>query len=80
MSSVKYTSIVTIYDEAVTPYKNGQLPAGPNVTNITLQRACPIDFAEHIGTSFDPNALRLVLNALDPVHAKSSCRFVPTVF
>ena len=77
---VRYTTIVTRYDKAVTPYTSGLLTAAANVTNEVLQKVCPLDFAEHIGLAYDPNSLRLVLNALDPAHARSSCQFVPTVF
>ena len=77
---VRYTMIATRYDELVTPSTSGFLPAAPNVTDMTVQSACPWDFAGHIGIAFDPNALRLVLNALDPAHAKRSCQLVPPVF
>jgi pimeloyl-ACP methyl ester carboxylesterase len=77
---VRYTMIATRYDGLVTPSTSGFLPAAPNVKDITVQSVCPWDFANHIGMPFDPNALRLVLNALDPAHAKQSCRFVPTIF
>ncbi len=77
---VRYTNIVTRYDEIVTPYTSGLLPAAPNVTNRVVQRSCVWDFAAHVGVVFSPNALRLVLNALDPAHARSSCRFIPTIF
>ncbi len=77
---VRYTTIVSRYDEIVTPYTNGLLPAAPNVTNRVVQNSCILDFALHVGVAYDPNALRLVLNALDPANARSSCRFVPAVF
>ncbi len=77
---VRYTTIVSRYDELVTPYWNGQLPSASNVTNRVVQRSCIWDFAAHVGIAFSPNALRLVLNALDPANARSSCRFVPTIF
>ncbi|KOG11763.1 esterase/lipase family protein [Streptomyces viridochromogenes] len=74
---VDYTVIATRYDEAVTPYRNQFLKAGPRakVRNITLQDICPQDLSEHISIAYDSNALQIVLNALDPAHARSvHCR------
>ena len=68
LPGVDYTVIETMYDEVVTPYQSAFL-TGPNVHNITLQDVCPLDFSEHLGTAFDPVAMRLALNALDPSHA-----------
>ena len=76
---VRYTVISTQFDEIVTPWQSSFLPSGPNVTNLRLQDVCPVDFSGHIGLAYSPNALRLVLNALDPAHASSSCRLVPIV-
>jgi len=68
---ITYTTIMTRYDELVTPYTSGRLPAAPNVTNIVVQNQCPIDFAEHIAVAFDPTVGQDVLNALDPAHARA---------
>jgi hypothetical protein len=65
---VKYTVIETIYDEVVTPYTSAFL-SGPNVTNITLQSQCLLDFSDHRAVIYDQIALQDVLNALDPAHA-----------
>ncbi|MDQ2726420.1 MAG: lipase family protein [Actinomycetota bacterium] len=65
---VAYTVIETTHDEVVTPYASAFLSGG-NVTNITLQDQCPTDFADHLTTPYDPNALHDVLNALDPATA-----------
>ena len=74
---VTYTTIMTRYDELVTPYTSGRLPAAPNVTNIVLQDQCPKDFAEHIAVAFDPTVGQDILNALDPAHKKPvPCRLV----
>ncbi|MEV6169137.1 alpha/beta fold hydrolase [Streptomyces sp. NPDC051954] len=69
---VDYTTIVTRYDEVVTPYHNQFLKAGPGATvrNILLQEICPQDLSEHISIAYDSNALQLVRNTLDPAHAK----------
>ncbi|CAM3612133.1 esterase/lipase family protein [Smaragdicoccus niigatensis] len=65
----KYTNIVTTLDEVITPYTSGIIP-GANVTNIVLQDVCPADSSGHLGLTFDPNVFSLVLNALDPAHAR----------
>jgi triacylglycerol esterase/lipase EstA (alpha/beta hydrolase family) len=65
LPGVEYTVIETMYDEIVTPYQSAFLD-GPGVNNITLQNVCPLDFSEHLGTAFDPIALQLIFNALDP--------------
>jgi triacylglycerol lipase len=66
---VTYTTIMTRYDELVTPYTSGRLTA-PNATNIVVQDQCPIDFAEHVAVAFDPTVGQDILNALDPAHRK----------
>lgn len=79
---VKYTNIVTRYDEVVTPYTNQYLTAGPGakVTNILLQDVCRLDMTDHIGSSYDPIVHRLVLNALDPARAVApGCYPVPPI-
>ena len=54
--------------------------SGPGVTNIELQQQCPLDGSEHLATPFDHIALRDVLNALDPVHARApSCGVVAPI-
>jgi triacylglycerol lipase len=73
---VTYTTIMTKYDELVTPYTSGRLDA-PNATNIVVQNQCPIDFAEHLAVAFDPTVAQDILNALDPAHPKPvPCRLV----
>jgi triacylglycerol esterase/lipase EstA (alpha/beta hydrolase family) len=69
VSGVKYTVIVTKYDEIVTPYTSGYL-SGSNVTNLLLQDSCSLDLSEHatIGLT-DVIAFHLAANALDPAHA-----------
>lgn len=66
---VQYTTIMTRYDEAVTPYTSGRLDA-PNATNIVVQDQCPLDYSEHVTVAFDPIVGRDILNALDPAHPK----------
>lgn len=64
---IEYTTIMTEYDQLVTPYTSGHLDGA---TNIVLQDVCPNDFSEHIAVVFNPNVGRLVLNALDPANAQ----------
>ncbi len=64
-----YTNIVSRDDHVVTPYTSGVIDA-PNVTNIVLQDACPLDISGHLSLAIDPNVTQLVLRALDPDHAK----------
>ncbi|MFE3544093.1 esterase/lipase family protein [Nocardia sp. NPDC059177] len=62
---VTYTTLVTKYDQIVTPYDQQYL-SGPNVTNITLQDGCPVDLSEHLATMYSERVWRFVLNALSP--------------
>ncbi|MGW3998577.1 esterase/lipase family protein [Amycolatopsis sp. NPDC004772] len=77
---IRYTVIQTRYDDVVTPYRSAFLAPAPNVRNILLQDVCGLDFTDHLGITYDPVAQGLVLNALDPAHAKTPpCVFVPPV-
>ncbi|WP_326946251.1 alpha/beta fold hydrolase [Amycolatopsis sp. NBC_01307] len=77
---IDYTVIQTRYDDVVTPYTSAYLKAAPNVKNILLQNVCGLDFTDHLGITYDPVAQGLVLNALDPAHAKTPpCLLVPPV-
>jgi triacylglycerol lipase len=69
VAGVTYTTIMTKYDELVTPYTSGRLNA-PNATNIVVQNQCPIDYSEHLSVAFDPTVGQDILNALDPAHAR----------
>jgi triacylglycerol esterase/lipase EstA (alpha/beta hydrolase family) len=64
---IDYTSIVTRYDELVTPYTSG---IEPGMTNIVLQNVCPLDFSDHLEIASSPTSAQLILNALDPAHPK----------
>ncbi|MFD7901841.1 lipase family alpha/beta hydrolase [Kitasatospora sp. NPDC059747] len=68
LPGVEYTVIASRFDEVVTPYTNSYLPAGPHVTNLTLQDQCVADAADHLEGPYDPVALADVRNALDPAH------------
>jgi triacylglycerol esterase/lipase EstA (alpha/beta hydrolase family) len=78
---VSYTVVETKDDEVVTPYTNAFLPAGPNVTNITLQNQCPLDESDHLEIANDPVAMADMLNALDPAQpVRVPCLLVLPVF
>jgi triacylglycerol lipase len=71
---VKYTNIVTKYDELVTPYTSG---IEKGMRNIIIQDKCALDFGEHFEIAADPVAAAVVLNALDPAHRRPvPCRLV----
>ncbi len=73
---VIYTNIATRYDELVSPHTSSFLD-GPNVTNITLQDRCAIDFSDHLSIISSPITGRHILNALDPAHAQTpACTLV----
>jgi len=63
---VNYTVIESVDDEVVTPYTNAFLPAASNVTNITVNKQCGLDFSDHLEIAADPVAMADMLNALDP--------------
>jgi pimeloyl-ACP methyl ester carboxylesterase len=66
---IQYTTVMTRYDELVTPYTSGYLDR-PNVDNWILQDHCEQDLAGHSGMSFDPIAGQIMLNALEPARAR----------
>ena len=74
VDGVRYTNVITRYDELVVPYTSG---IEPGMRNIVLQDVCPQDASEHGQIAASPNAARIVLNTLDPAHAKPvRCRVV----
>ena len=72
---VTYTNIVTKYDEVVVPYTSGIQTGYRNMRNIVLQDRCANDFSDHLQIAASANGAQLVLNALDPAHARAiTCR------
>jgi triacylglycerol esterase/lipase EstA (alpha/beta hydrolase family) len=70
VAGVRFTVIETNRDEVVTPFANAFLRT-PGVTNELVQDVCPADTSGHIALATeDQNAWQLVLNALDPAHAR----------
>ncbi len=68
--SVRYSNIVSQYDELAIPHTVAFLPSGPNVRNIRIQDVCPNDRVGHLGMIADPNVTQVLLNELDPERAK----------
>jgi triacylglycerol lipase len=62
-----YTSIVSRYDEVVTPYTSGIL-GEPGATDVVLQDFCRSDISGHLGQAVDPNVTGLILHALDTTY------------
>jgi triacylglycerol esterase/lipase EstA (alpha/beta hydrolase family) len=70
-AGVIYTNIATRYDELVSPAPTASFLSGPNVTNITVQDRCAVDFSDHLSIISSPTTGRYILNALDPAHAQA---------
>ncbi|MBE1498372.1 pimeloyl-ACP methyl ester carboxylesterase [Amycolatopsis lexingtonensis] len=69
-----YTSIVSKYDEVVTPYTSGILNE-PGATDIVLQDFCASDASGHLSQAIDPNVTGLILHALDASYAPACTPF-----
>ncbi|GAA4930936.1 esterase/lipase family protein [Streptomyces coeruleoprunus] len=68
--AVDHTVVTTVHDQVVTPFTSSYLPPSAHVTNHTVQTYCLTNRSDHTTISYDPVAARLVLNALDPAHAR----------
>lgn len=66
-AGITYTNIVTEHDQLVTPYTSG-IERG--MRNFVVQDGCAEDQSEHFEIASDPLGARIVLNTLDPAHAK----------
>ncbi|MEV4318007.1 alpha/beta fold hydrolase [Actinocrispum sp. NPDC049592] len=74
VTGVRFTMVMTKYDEAVVPYTSGTMSGA---TNVVLQDQCPQDHSGHGMVGFSPNATQVVLDALDPAHAQPiHCSYV----
>ncbi|MEJ4100522.1 alpha/beta fold hydrolase [Corynebacterium mastitidis] len=60
---VKYVSISTLFDEAVTPLSASQYTA-EGAENYVLQDGCSLDASEHLGITYSPRAIAMTANAL----------------
>ncbi|MBB6403449.1 alpha/beta fold hydrolase [Arthrobacter sp. AZCC_0090] len=73
-----YTVISTTHDEVVTPYQSQSLAgSSAQVTNITIQDACPLDLIEHDQTPNDPVVHQWVMNALSQQDSPADPAFRP---
>jgi pimeloyl-ACP methyl ester carboxylesterase len=70
-----YTSIVSRYDEVVTPYTSGILNE-PGAKDVVLQDFCRSDAAGHLSQAIDPNVTGLILHALDSRYTPRCTPFV----
>ncbi|MDI9919171.1 alpha/beta fold hydrolase [Rhodococcus sp. IEGM 1379] len=69
MPGIRYTNIVTRYDELVLPYTNGLEP-GPNATNIVVQEGCEQDISDHLAIAASRRSAMFALNALDSANPR----------
>ncbi|SDI06553.1 Lipase (class 2) [Sinosporangium album] len=71
VAGVEYITIITRHDMVVTPYTNQFLSPGPGakVTNIVLQDVCALDMTDHVGITYDPIAIQITRNHLNPADA-----------
>jgi triacylglycerol lipase len=67
LKGIRYTNIMTRYDELVQPYTSGRVRG---MHNIVVQDLCATDYTEHFEIASDPVAAQVVLNTLDPSHAQ----------
>ncbi len=64
---ITYTNIITEHDQLVVPYTSG-IQRG--MRNIVVQDKCAEDRSEHFEIASTPTGTQIVLNTLDPAHAK----------
>lgn len=67
LTGIRYTNIMTKYDQLVVPYTSGRVKG---MRNFVVQDFCDTDYSEHFEIAADPVAARLVLNTLDPRHQR----------
>ncbi len=65
IEGIRYTNIMSRYDELVIPWHSGR---EPGMKNIVLQDVCRTDYTEHFEIAADPVGAHLALNRLDPKH------------
>nr|WP_232236224.1 alpha/beta fold hydrolase [Nocardia sp. BMG51109] len=74
---VRYTTVASRVDEMIQPYTTMAL-RGPGADNIVLQDVCPVDLTGHFHLVYDPLVRQLLINILDPEHAREpECAPVP---
>lgn len=73
---VEYTTIGSRYDEMIQPHTNIAL-RDPGAVNLSVQDLCPENRGGHFNMVYDPFALGLVLQSLDPTLPAAACAPVP---
>ena len=63
VAGVRYTNIMTRFDELVWPWHSGRQEG---MRNFVVQDYCSLDLSEHFEIASDPIGAALVLNTLDP--------------
>jgi pimeloyl-ACP methyl ester carboxylesterase len=80
---IVYTNVATRFDELITPWQAAFIEQGQGarVDNILLQDVCAMDWSDHAAVTFSRNVIQIVLNKLDPEHArKLKCYWQAPVF
>lgn len=67
VKGIRYTNIMTKYDQLVIPYTSGR---AKGMRNIVVQDRCDLDLSEHFEIASDPVAAGIVLNTLDRTRTK----------
>lgn len=74
IGTVRYTELTTANDVLVVPHTNGYLTAADgNITNVTIQKQCPLRFVSHAGLAGDGTTADGVMDALRGEAIKLNC-------
>lgn len=74
---VRYTTISSRVDEMIQPF-GGIALRGPGAADVVVQDLCPVNLTGHFHMVYNPFVQRLLLNTLDPAHARRPvCTPVP---
>lgn len=70
VAGVRYTTIGSRVDEMIQPFENIALH-GAGATNLVIQDLCAANLTGHFHTVYEPFVQQLLLNTLDPEHARA---------
>lgn len=73
IGAVRYTNIVTVFDELVVPYTNGHLANDGNNTNVTVQSQCWLRVVGHLGLALDGAVYDGIRDALRGEPVRLNC-------